>query len=435
MPAATTITSTGRLSPHQWREIWAGKHRKSLAAQGIAGAEKNTCTSVVDRFLQDHPAPKFVTLDELRAYITGADISTIDALGIFYRYAVKSDAHADVLREMRNSRNGKDSVVDAVVRSGGISDKNESRIQGASIPTNSGSTKVRYACREASLDKDSWIVKLEEALKLRNYSYRTVCNYGRAVAAYLDFLQRLPGSGDSKKVEEYLVNLKTVQELAPRTVNLAAAALAFFYRVVVSAESVMGRIPRMKPGRSLPNVYSLEEVERIINAAENPKHRLLIIMAYGCGLRLAEIAALKPEDIRWDRGVVLIHGKGSKERQVPMDPSLAAELKEYCVKRGGSKYLFEGRAAGVPYPRRTIEKIYDNSVTAAGVCRRGGIHTLRHSCATHMLEQGISLRHIQEFLGHSSVKTTQVYTHVSSVEMGKIRSPIASLKLRKRSTT
>jgi site-specific recombinase XerD len=187
------------------------------------------------------------------------------------------------------------------------------------------------------------------------------------------------------------------------------------------------KIPRMKAGKQLPKVYSKEDVRKILDAAANPKHKLVLMLAYGLGLRLKEITLIKPSDIGWEREIIRINGKGTKQRDLPLDPCIAKPLRSYLQDYPGQKYLFEGSVKSAPYPSRTIQKIYHNACEKAGIQLRGGIHSLRHSFATHLLEAGIDLRQIQFLLGHSSIKTTQVYTHVSREEIAKVRSPLASI--------
>jgi integrase/recombinase XerD len=204
-------------------------------------------------------------------------------------------------------------------------------------------------------------------------------------------------------------------------------AINFFYLEVLKLPNAVIDVPRMKPGKQLPKVYSQKEIGTILSHEHNEKHRLVLMVAYGCGLRLGEIVALRPSDFNWDRSIIRIHGKGSKERDLPLDQCLRNPVRQYIAAHPGLSYLFEGSEKGQPYPSRTVQKIYDNACARAGVQRCGGIHTLRHSYATHLLEQGVDIRKIQTLLGHSSIKTTQIYTHVSSEEIAKIRSPLASL--------
>lgn len=272
-----------------------------------------------------------------------------------------------------------------------------------------------------------FLQELGNALELKGRLKPTIGNYKRLVRNYLDYLKRPPGHEDVSAIKEYLLQLKNVRKQSPRSINLSAAAISFFYRKVLEIPAAVEKLPRMKPGKDLPHVYGQGDVWRILEAAKNDKHRLILILAYGIGLRLSEIAALHPEDIDWDRKTIRIHGKGAKERDLSIDQSIAPILINYLDKHPDQIYLFEGAQKGRPYPRRTIEKIYENACKKAGIEKRGGIHSLRHSYATHLLEQGTDLRQIQVVLGHSSIKTTQIYTHVSRDEIAKIRSPFATL--------
>jgi integrase/recombinase XerD len=188
----------------------------------------------------------------------------------------------------------------------------------------------------------------------------------------------------------------------------------------------------MKTGRQLPKVYSPEEIEKILSVEMNPKHRLLLMLAYGCGARLSELRYLKRDDIKIDRDLILIRqGKGKKDRIVMLDSVIKVEIERYLKIGLSTTYLFEGYSPGIPLTAMTISKIYHHACEKAGVICQGGIHTLRHSFATHLLEQGTDLRYIQELLGHSNSKTTEIYTHVSTKAIGKIRSPISHLNLSK----
>jgi len=287
----------------------------------------------------------------------------------------------------------------------------------------------KYKPETAALLKE-----LKDALELKGRLKPTIRNYSRLVKNYLDYLKRPPGPADGAQIKEYLLHLKNDECQLPRTINLSAAAISFFYRKVLESYAAVEKLPRMKPGKDLPKVYGQGDVWKILESTKNDKHRLVLILAYGFGLRLSEIGALRPKDIDWDREIIRIHGKGAKERDLTIDPSIAPILRDYLDQHPGQVYLFEGARKGLPYPRRTIEKIYDNACAKAGIERRGGIHSLRHSFATHLLEQGTDLRQIQVVLGHSSIKTTQIYTHVSRDEIAKIRSPFASLRPKKPGT-
>jgi len=190
-------------------------------------------------------------------------------------------------------------------------------------------------------------------------------------------------------------------------------------------------LPRMKTGRPLPKVYSVREIEQILASTNNIKHRLILMVAYGCGLRLGELSNLKPADIDLNRDVITVRqGKGKKDRTIMLDPVLKPFVSSFMKNNGGKTWLFEGQLPGKRISGRTIELIFDHACFKAGILKKGGIHTLRHSFATHLLEQGTDLRFIQELLGHSSSKTTEIYTHVSTSAIGRIRSPLAQVNFR-----
>jgi integrase/recombinase XerD len=141
------------------------------------------------------------------------------------------------------------------------------------------------------------------------------------------------------------------------------------------------------------------------------------------------IRTLKIADIDWDREVIRIRGKGSKQREMPIDDCFVEHLRNYLEDKPGQTYIFEDMYKGKPYARRTIQKINENSCQKSDSNRKGGIHRLRHNYATHLLEQGVATNKTRVLLGHASIKTTQIYTHVSREEIGKVRSPLASIKL------
>jgi len=203
------------------------------------------------------------------------------------------------------------------------------------------------------------------------------------------------------------------------------------YREVLKFTDIDNNFRRMKPGKSLPKVYSKEHVEMILNAAKNPKHQLLLMLVYATGLRMQEIMNLRPDWLDFSRHVVRVDGKGSKEREIGVGEEIELYLKDYLTENPETVYVFEGMREGKTYSRRTIAKIYENSCEKADIRRKGGIHTLRHRFATHLREQGVDLRVIQELLGHSSIKTTQIYTHVSTEEKCKVVSPLKGMNIGK----
>ena len=190
----------------------------------------------------------------------------------------------------------------------------------------------------------------------------------------------------------------------------------------------------MKTGRPLPKVYSEQQVEQILKAPANLKHRLILMLAYGCGLRLEEVRTIRSGDFDFAKKLLrLRRGKGQKDRIVMLDPVITETVQAF-LKHRPEGFLFTRNGSDDLLDRRTISKIFDNACAKAGVPKLGGIHTLRHSFATHLLEHGTDLRYIQELLGHASSKTTEIYTHVSARVIGNIKSPISNQNLNQSNT-
>jgi len=175
-------------------------------------------------------------------------------------------------------------------------------------------------------------------------------------------------------------------------------------------------------------VLSQEEVKKVLDAHINPKHRLMLAMIYGCGLRCGELLNLKAEHIDSDRLILNIRqGKGQKDRIVPLSPRLLNMLREYYRLYRPRIWLFEGMTAGQPYDQRSLQQVMKTALQKAGINKPATLHWLRHSYATHLLESGTDLRYIQELLGHQSSRTTEIYTHVSKLSIQNIISPFDKL--------
>lgn len=276
----------------------------------------------------------------------------------------------------------------------------------------------------------SLVKKLCIELKVRNYSRKTIRNYHNAVVPYLRWLNCIPTTYDTDVLMQYSLYLKEQCNYAPRTVNMYLSSISFFYRVVIKCNAASDTIPRMKPGKSLPKVYSEQQIQRLISAVINRKHRLVLLLAYGGGLRLDEVRTLRKKHFDFDKDCIRIEkGKGCKDRIVMLDPTIKKELTDYFTDDPAIDYLFTNHLSGELLSHRTIAKIFENACYKSRVPKIGGIHTLRHSFATHLLEHGTDTRCVQELLGHASLKTTEIYTHVSTSLIRKIKSPIAFIDL------
>jgi integrase/recombinase XerD len=183
-------------------------------------------------------------------------------------------------------------------------------------------------------------------------------------------------------------------------------------------------VHRPKREKLLPNVLSKEEIKLILNAHSNIKHKAMLSLIYSCGLRRSELLNLKPSDIDSKRNIIIVRqAKGKKDRIAPLSLKIIEMLREYFILYKPSIYLFEGQTKGTAYDERSLQKVLKQAIEKVGIKKPVTLHWLRHSYATHLLENGTDLRYIQEILGHSSSKTTEIYTHVSTKSIQKITSP------------
>lgn len=274
---------------------------------------------------------------------------------------------------------------------------------------------------------ETYLNEFKKQLLIRNFSTKTVKNYYSVVNLFLNTISRTPEDTNDSHIRNYLIHLLENKKYSSRTVNLHRAAIIHFYKNVIKRSISIKEIPNMKNSKSLPKVYSINEVNLIIGSLKNKKHKLLLSICYGCGLRVSEIVKLKFEDVNFDRGIIRVEqGKGRKDRVVMLGKELGEAIKSFTL-NNDSEYLFSGQTGDTHISKRTASKIYEQACYKGNVKKQGGIHTLRHSFATHLLENGTDLRFIQELLGHASSKTTEIYTHVSNKAISKIISPIEGI--------
>jgi site-specific recombinase XerD len=184
-------------------------------------------------------------------------------------------------------------------------------------------------------------------------------------------------------------------------------------------------LPRPKKEKKLPSVLTMEECLGIFKVIDNPKHKLMLLIGYGAGLRVSEIVALKWKDILFKEHKIHIkNAKGMKDRMVMLPYSIVHSLDIYRQMNSKSNYVFEGQFAGEPYSTRSVQEVMRMAIKKTGLEKKASVHTLRHSFATHLLEAGTDIRYIQHFLGHSSIKTTLAYTHLTKGAVDKIQSPL-----------
>jgi integrase/recombinase XerD len=211
--------------------------------------------------------------------------------------------------------------------------------------------------------------------------------------------------------------------------NQVISAIKTWYEISGTGSINPVFLERPRRGRALPKVFSKDEVRRILNAARNGKHKLILWMVYSCGLRRSEIINIRLNDLDRDRGILLIReGKGRIDRIVPVSEKVWAKIDEYIASYAPAEFLFEG-AGGGRYSVESVYQVFKQALKRAGINKDVGVHSLRHSYATHLHESGVDIKYIQELLGHKSTKTTEIYTHVSRRNLAAVRSPIEDMDL------
>lgn len=272
---------------------------------------------------------------------------------------------------------------------------------------------------------------LKRELLSRKYSYKTVKGYLYYNRDFLNFIGKSPSEINDEDIKKYLVYLSEERQSATSTLNQAINALKFYYGSMLKKKFVY-EVKRPRKDKKLPVVLSQEEIAKILSSIDNTKHKAILMLVYSAGLRVGEVVRLKPEDIDSKRMLIHIKGaKGRKDRYTLLSETALEILREYWRQYKPQKWLFEGARKDRYITTRTVDKIMEHACTKAGINKDVSVHTLRHSFATHLLEGGTDLRYIQELLGHASSKTTEIYTHVSTQSLGKIKSPLDGLNLKK----
>jgi site-specific recombinase XerD len=273
---------------------------------------------------------------------------------------------------------------------------------------------------------DRHVQGFDETLAARGRTRETRRVYCGAVKRFDRFVGELPlEQVRAEQLEEYQRHL-AAREVSWSTFNLYTCALRFFYKEYLRLEDWdPTRVPFQKCGRKLPQVFGQDEVSALLDAAPEEKYRTIFMVGYGCGLRLAEILALRPEHIDSSRMVIRIEqGKGRKDRYVMLPQRMLEQLRACWRAYRPRRFVFEGQRAGAPLSKRAVGRAFDKARHAAGIRKRGSMRTLRHSFATHLLEGGTNIRTIQALLGHRSLTTTQRYTHLARNYLSDTKSPL-----------
>jgi site-specific recombinase XerD len=268
--------------------------------------------------------------------------------------------------------------------------------------------------------------RFTQDLQLRNYAARTIESYVAAVAAFAAHFQRSPEQLDAEHIRQYQLHLLEKKASWSRF-NQAVSALRLFYRLTLPRPGIVEMIPYGKRPRTLPSVLSPEEVVRLFAAASAPRDLLLLQTAYAAGLRVSEVVRLQVADIDSQRLTLHIRAaKGHKDRLVPLSPLLLGQLRLYWRHYRPRLWLFPGHGSA-HLSIGQVQRVCRQAVRVAGITKKVSMHTLRHSYATHLLENGSDLASVQKLLGHNHLSTTLIYTHIDQSHLQRSGSPLDTL--------
>ena len=269
-----------------------------------------------------------------------------------------------------------------------------------------------------------YILKLKEL----RYAQKTIINYKAGFENFLNYYENIsPENITEDQIIDYLRHLVFERNVAEATQNCAINAVKFYYEKVLRGPRKLYKIDRPRVEKALPSVLSINEIKNLIEVIKNPKHKAIVTTLYSAGLRISEVINLKIKDIDANRMQIRVEqSKGKKDRYTILSKKNLHLLRQYYKDYSPKEYLFEGQGGG-QYTASSIQQIVRDAVGLAKINKRTTVHTLRHSFATHLLENGTDLRYIQELLGHSSSKTTEIYTHVTTKGFDQIISPMDTI--------
>lgn len=264
--------------------------------------------------------------------------------------------------------------------------------------------------------------KIENELKLRNYSRKTIKSYLICLTDYFQYIKNVSKNPDTVLIKKYLLE-KIDKGQSSQTINLYLNSIKYFYREIYK-NNIPINIKFAKCSKHLPVILSRDEISKIIDAIKNLKHKILISLSYGSGLRVSEIVNLKIKDLILEELTIHIkQAKGKKDRITIFPEKLKNDINILVTLRDKNEYVFASERGG-KLTERTAQKIFENALKRSDIQKDASFHSLRHSFATHLLENGVDVRYVQELLGHANIRTTQIYTHVTNPSIRNIKSPL-----------
>jgi integrase/recombinase XerD len=295
---------------------------------------------------------------------------------------------------------------------------------------NNGLEKVPKLKIDLSENHKQALLLMKEQLILNRYTYNTQKNYLSNFTEFLCHYQNEAVDSLTKDhIRDFLLYKIKTDNISESTQNSLINAIKFYYEKVEKRERFVIYDLRPRNAHKLPGFLSKEEVTKLIKVIENDKHRLIIKLIYSAGLRLGELTRLKKSDLRWDTNQILIKcSKGKKDRLATLSDKLKTEIMAYLEKYRPNYYLIEGQDGGI-YSPRSVQHIFQAALVKSKIETHATVHTLRHSYATHMILNGVDIRCVQDLLGHNSIKTTEIYTHITDSIKKELKSPLDDLDL------
>lgn len=280
------------------------------------------------------------------------------------------------------------------------------------------------------MKKQELLEQFLKKLEIENYSVQTVKNYTSALNLFLEYVNKNKiKQVTDKEITGYLYYCKKEKKYSFSSMKMVIAAIRYLYKNVFNKPVPEALNIKLRKPSVLPTVLTVNEISKILGAVNNLKHKTMLLLIYSAGLRLGELLNLKPEDINSEAMKIHIRqSKGKKDRYVMLSENILALLKKYYSEYKPKEFLFEGQSGG-RYSPKSVQTVFKSALNKARIKKKASVHTLRHSFATHLLDEGTDIRYIQELLGHKRLETTQIYTHVSSYSINKIKSPAEKITI------
>ena len=276
---------------------------------------------------------------------------------------------------------------------------------------------------------EHWEKQLLNEMRSRKYSLNTQNSYVYYNSLFCHTLQKSPEEIQPNDLTVFLALMEKNKNYSAASLNLSITAIQFFYHNIFHNNKIKV-LQRPRKDEIKPIILSKEEIINIINNIKNQKHRLLLLLIYSSGIRVSEAVKLKKEHIDFARNKIFIKkGKGRKDRYVLLSDLAAKFLLDYFNSNNIENWIFQGQETGHHLSIRSAQKIFNNAISRSNIVKNVSIHNLRHSFATHLLENGTDIRYIQSLLGHTNIRTTERYTHVNSNNFHKIKSPLDTIKI------